>query len=236
MLAVAVNYTDFKNPLQKLRQKTAIEVLDANKPDDCRLVAFSFPDEDVSGLPTAVLTHRTLTRDSSELIGNNRRLPYISQILDKASIYCDRYFGFVNSDILLTKEFFNVFDTEYDAYIFYRTEIAEVTTSQFLKGDIQPIYGGDSHEGCDAFFFNKGFWLSNRTKFNRNLIVGETEWDTFYRYMIAANTDHYYVGRDLYHVYHDAKWDTKSKGAQNNAKIWEEFYDSVGKHIKVKEP
>ena len=235
MLVVAVNYAPLKDPRARIRQKVALDVLDANKPDDCRLIAFTFPDEDVSEIPASFITHRTLHRDASEWIGNNRRLPYIKEILNKAYIYSDSVFGYINSDILLTKSFFDILKDKHDAYFFYRTEIGEVTKNQFVSEDIRPIYGGNHHEGCDAFFFDKEFWEHYGFLFNENLILGETEWDTYYRFMIDSITSDYYVGRDLYHVYHDAKWTEHSKGAQNNIRIWKEFYDSVAHNLTLKE-
>jgi hypothetical protein len=53
------------------------------------------------------------------------------------------------------------------------------------------IYGGDKHIGIDAIFIKKDWWLNNKEKFNKDLIIGETEVDTYYRRKIYRLADKY---------------------------------------------
>jgi len=110
---------------------------------------------------------------------------------------------------------------DFNAYIFSRSDIGEISAKDFIDGKARVIYGGDKHVGVDGFFFKKSWWNENKNKFPCDAILGETEWDTIYRYIIKHSTANYIEKRVLKHVYHDAKWDINSPGGKNNRKIWD---------------
>jgi hypothetical protein len=217
-IAIALNYVDWHDPKKKKYQSTAMEVLRENMPDTISVYVFAFPWENVV-VPSGFTVRKTLRRNSRQLLGNNRDLPYIKDVLSQCrALSNSEFFGYANSDILFSRDFFKVFGDD-DAYIFYRQEIAETNVEQFNRGDYHKVWGGDKHPGNDAFFFKSAWWDKNESLFPDDLVLGETEWDTCYRSIIVAETGRYYCGRDLSHTYHDQVWTTTSHGAANNVRI-----------------
>lgn len=224
---LGINCVNFKDPKANHRQGVAVDVLLANKTDNFEVIDFCYPYEK----PVTLLKdikNIFLFRNSKDEIGNQRPLPYIKEIMDSLAHLNgkeDYIFGYMNSDILLTKKFFNIFNTDkiMDAYVFSRKEITEVdNVKMFNIGRYNFVWGGDKHAGADAFFFKKSWWLKNESCFSNDLILGETEWDTVYRHIIQHLTDQHLNLRELLHVYHDAKWNVNSIGGKNNVKIWEQ--------------
>jgi len=225
---IGINAIDFKNPKANHRQKIAIDVLLENKPDNIEVVNFCFADDIIPDYCNELFT-QYLNRNSKEEIGNQRPLPYIKEIFDALSVIKDAYiFGYMNSDILLTKDFFRYFEEDADAYVFSRKEITDVDSVKYFNDKrYKFVWGGDTHAGADAFFFRREFWIEHRDLFHSDLILGETEWDTVYRHMILRKADKYTHERALLHVYHDAKWNVNSIGGKNNTKIWEYVRDNT---------
>ena len=131
-IILATNYVGYKERDKKRWQKVALNVMAKNKPNNVMLVFFNYEDEttniinnnDTSG---AFRVFKMLKRNSRKIIKNNRDMPYVKEIFDNcAKLPCD-IFGYVNSDILIHKDFFNVFKNNIDTYIFSRTDIKEVT-------------------------------------------------------------------------------------------------------------
>lgn len=221
-IVIAFNYAFFKNTKQADRQNLAITVL-KQLPNNFSPVAFSTKgEEDYPDIMEDIPWINDLDKNSRDIVGNDRDLPYIKEILDRC---CEldniTVIGYINSDILLGNDFINAMGEKHEAYIFSRFEIAEVNCNAFLEGKYKVIYGGDSHIGADGFFFDKTWWFNNRKYFPDNLIIGETEWDTCYRRIIASKANDFVEKRVLFHVYHDAKWTKNSNGAKNNIKILE---------------
>ena len=220
-LYIGVNCVPFNNQKALYRQEKAMQVLLANKPDNCEIINFCYANEKMKQYEKLKTIY--LTRNSQD-IGNNRPLPYIKEIMDALSDLCEKQdiFGYINSDILLTKDFFDMFKDE-EAFVFSRTEITNIdSVEQFNKNQYKMLWGGDTHAGADGFFFRKEWWVNNSKHFDNDFILGESEWDTAYRHLIMHLTDNYVNKRELFHVYHDAKWTTTSIGAQNNIKLWEQ--------------
>jgi hypothetical protein len=222
-VVIGFNFAEFSDVRKRNRQQVAIEVLE-NLPDNFYPIAFDFiKSESIFNFNINKLN--ILKRNSLNEIGNDRNLPYVKEILNYLNkIDCDK-FGIINSDILLNHKFIKLIEKDFDAFILPRYDISEVSSSKFINNDFNVIYGGDGHIGADGFFFKKKWWDDNSHLFPQDLILGETEWDTSYRYIIKNNCDNYIEERSVYHVYHDAKWTLNSKGAKNNIKIWESFGD-----------
>lgn len=225
-IALCINYVNYSDPFKKQRQEVAIEVLLANKPRNVTLYSFNFP-EDVVKLPDSFYVMKQLTRDSQKDLGNSRRLPYIKDIMFLGSqvVHCD-VFGYMNSDILLNKDFYKVFDKNIDAYVFYKKDIDIVSASDFSANKIKVI--DEKPDGVDAFFFKKDWWFRNSQLFPSGLIVGETEWDTVYNAIIQKAADNYCLKRSLYHVVHERIWSIDTRGAINNTILWRTVRDKYG--------
>jgi hypothetical protein len=236
-IVLAFNPVDYSDNGRKRVQDEAIKAF-ARLSKRFYPVAFGFMGDKEYPLLNSlgVPSLNILRRDCQKEISNNRKLPYLSEIFNYCSkIDCD-IFGYINSDILIGQDFINTFNEEYDAYIYSRYEIGEISCGDFLSGanNIQKVWGGDRHEGRDAFFFNRGWWIDNGDKFPSSLLLGETEWDTVYRFMIMhgdkffKNIPTYMDKRVLYHVFHNSQWNISSNGALSNIKIWEDIRKKIG--------
>lgn len=224
-IVIAINYVDYKDVRRKTAQDVALRVIGMRPMQQVSSIAFDFFDAvEPSILNECNIYHfPTLRKDSSKLLNNNRRMPYIKEILDTCNkVQCD-VFGYINSDILVSNRVYDILQSDFDSYIFSRTDIGEVDAEDFVNGKIKPIYGGDSHCGADGFFFNKSWWNSNKDRFPDDLVLGETEWDTCYRKIIRSSGCKYLESRELYHVYHDAKWNVNSQAGINNKRILKEI-------------
>ena len=216
-IIVAINYVNYSNYLRKRWQEAALRTLANNAPSNVKIVCLNYSDEEVD-VPDSFLVLKQLKRDSQKEIGNSRRLPYIKEIFDACSLMSCDVFGYLNSDILVHRKFFDVFKTKkIDAYLFNRVDINEVPIQNFNGYDFKVIWNG--HPGFDGVFFRTKWWLKNRNKFHDDLILGEAEWDYYYNKKIQESTDRIYKKRWLYHVFHETTWTLDSRGAKNNRKI-----------------
>jgi hypothetical protein len=219
-IALIVNWVDFKDLEKKKNQEVALSVLENNAPKNVSLYSFNLSGEKVD-LNGRFNTCYNLVRDSAKEIGNTRHLPYVKEIFDNAAkISCD-ILGYINTDILLTKDFFNLFDKDYDAYIFGRYEIAQL--KDFNKKEFKviekPYVEFGEHPGYDAFFFNTKWWLANRNSFHDDFIAGEPYWDMYYYKKSSQLTSKLLNQRSLYHVFHRVIWNTNSNGVKNNQNL-----------------
>lgn len=221
-ILIAINYVNYKNKKLKINQTRALNVL-SSLPSYFHIISFDFlkskKPQEFSDFPRIIYAP-ILKRNSSSEISNSRDLPYIKEIINKSAENKYDIVGYINSDILLGKEFVSCFHVKKDVYMFPRNEIGEVEPEDFVAGFKKIIYGGDMHAGVDGFFFDRLWWLKYKDEFPDDLILGETEWDTCYRHISKSISDNYLEKRAIYHVYHDSQWNTTSMGAQNNIAIW----------------
>lgn len=222
---LAINYVNYSDVVKKHNQSVAISVLDKIKTKNVTLASINFLEDKVS-LPNSFNVFRMLKKDSRRDLGDSRRMPYIKEIFDLCSkTNCD-IFGYINSDILLKKDFFNSFNDIHDAFVFYKRDIEKVSTEDFLNCKIKIV--NKAPDGCDGFFFKKSWWLKNGDIFPKNLILGESEWDTCYNSIIQKTVKDYVLKRELCHVVHERIWKTDSIGAKNNTLIWNNIRDKYG--------
>lgn len=218
-ILVAINYVNYSNEHKKYVQNMALSVLDKNKPLDCSCISFNFRDEKIFVPPSFSVQY--LERDSAKIIGNNRQLPYIKEILERCYEGNSDIFGYVNSDILLNRRFFGLLDGKYDAYLFQRVELEEanVNSDIFTAKNFSTkklFIKQEDHIGFDAMFFDRKWWDKNRKKFHDDLILAEPFWDLYYHKIVVGNSKNVLIDRALYHIYHPTTWSIKSKGAINN--------------------
>ena len=217
-ILVAVNYVDYSEIARKEAQKDALEILATVAPENVQLASFNYLRSDVK-VPERFEIIRKLKRNSRGTIHNNRDLPYIKDIFNLcAEMDCD-IFGYLNSDILVARDFFETFKTFKEnkkIFLFQRLEIKPVKKSEYLNGrfDVRD----DSHPGYDGVFFEKQWWLKNEQRFNDDLVLGEPEWDWYYAKQIG-DKNQTLVKRCLYHVFHKTIWTITSNGAKNNRRI-----------------
>lgn len=222
---IAINYVNYQSEYKRRSQDTAISVLVRNKPHNAILTSVNFSNEQVNVPPDFHIVPM-LQNDAQKKIGNNRRMPYIKEIMDICSNMPSDVFGYMNSDILLKKDFFDVFKKNIDAYVFYKKDIESLSVDDFIDGKIKVI--NESPDGVDAFFFSRKWWIANRSFFPSELVLGESEWDTCYNSIIQKVTTNYALNRTLYHINHDRIWTLDSRGAVNNKLIWDDIRNKYG--------
>jgi hypothetical protein len=219
-IVLVVNWVDFKDSKKKKNQEIAMSVLETNVPQNVSLYSFNFEGETVK-LSNRFSVLYNLKRDSAKEIGNIRRLPYVKEIFDKASIIPCDIFGYINSDILLTNNFFDIFKEDHDVYIFGRYEIDKLV--DFNKGKFRtiknPYVEFGEHPGFDAIFFNTKWWMKNGNNFHNDFIMGEPYWDMYYFKKSKDCTTNILNKRALYHVFHEVIWNVNSNGLKNNENL-----------------
>lgn len=225
-MVIAINYVNYSDPYKRRLQDTAINILDRVSPPDVMLTSFNLP-EDIVNVPAHWRAFNNLKNNSKKIIGNDRSLPYIYEIFDACSQlkWCNS-FGYINSDILINKGFFDLFSNDIDAYIFYKKDIEEVNYDKLMSGNFHIVWSDPP--GQDGFFFKRTWWLKHKNLFPKELILGETEWDTCYNSILQYTTKNIMIKRALYHVYHERKWNLTSPGAKNNIAIWNTIRDRCG--------
>ena len=216
-IIVAINYVNYGNKKKQDHQEMALRVLASNRPSNVELVSFNYINENVFP-PPCFKVFKMLKRNSRATIHNNRDLPYIKDIFNLCSEMKSDVFGYMNSDILVNRDFFNGMHVNRDAFLFQRIDIKSIAdASSFNKGHYK-VYMKD-HPGFDAIFFNRIWWRKNSNKFDGGLIVGEPEWDFYYVKKIRSLSRNFKIKRALYHVFHKTIWTLNSTGSINNRKI-----------------
>jgi len=84
----------------------------------------------------------------------------IKEVFNVLSNMPSDVFGYMNSDILVKKDFFSVFKKDIDAYIFYKKDIECLTAEDFLNNNIKIT--DEFPAGVDAFFFKRSWWIANK--------------------------------------------------------------------------
>jgi len=216
-IVLAINYVNYRNVLRNELQSVAMEVMVERKLQNVQLVSFNLAIDNTVSIHPAFHVFRNLRRDSAVTIQNNRHLPYIKEIFDNCvQMKCD-VFGYINSDILLPKNFFRIFNKKTNAYIFVRTDIENITARDYINEKRKERWKG--HPGCDGIFFKRNWWVRNRNKFHNDMILGECEWDLYYRRIIKECNAGHVEKRILDHVFHETTWTSTSNGAKNNLRI-----------------
>lgn len=222
---IAINYVNYKSEHKRKSQDIAMSVLSKWNSRNTTLVSLNFCDEQIN-VPSVFHALPMLQNDAQKKIGNNRRMPYIKEIFDICFNMPSDFFGYMNSDILIQKDFFDVFNKDTDAYVFYKKDIDVSSAEDFLNGNIKVV--NEKPDGVDAFFFRRDWWHNNRRFFPDDLVLGETEWDTCYNSIIQNVTQKHALKRSLYHINHDRVWSIDSRGAINNKLIWDTVRDKYG--------
>jgi hypothetical protein len=142
------------------------------------------------------------------------RKPIVSEMfthLAEAAVRQEcRYFGFTNSDILLTPEALApVGAGDLRAYLYARTDVDPDTGR-----DLQPLV-----YGTDVFVVDARWWLTHQRRF-RAYVVGESCWDNVYTAQLMCWAGGTIFNREplVRHEAHPIVW-RESPFAEHNARL-----------------
>jgi hypothetical protein len=187
-------------PDATVRQRKALDAL--SRLNDASAIHLDWID--VPEIPSpGVRALRVLRRDSRSVSGSaGQRKPVVNEMLDALAATAaeegHRYFGFFNSDIVISPQAVELIHTEgRQAYAFSRMEVSPET-----GGDLQVnVYG------LDLFVFDVGWWMAHRRRF-RSYILGEAAWDNVYTSVLMCHADGLIVNREetVRHDVHPRAW------------------------------
>jgi hypothetical protein len=159
---------------------------------------------DVPEIPSpGVRALRVLRRDSRSVSRSaGQRKPVVNEMLDALAATAaeegHRYFGFFNSDIVITPQAVELIHTEgRQAYAFSRMDVSSETGADLQVN----VYG------FDVFVFDVGWWMAHRRRF-RSYILGEAAWDNVYTSVLMCHADGLIVNREetVRHDVHSRTW------------------------------
>lgn len=225
MMRVVVNWAPYPevphhvNP-RLFNQRQAFQQLCELAPDDCQIVLTTLPGEKAPMVPARdgqeILCVR-LSRDALEQA--RRKLPYMKDTLDVAvdSMKDREWGGLINSDIIVTPEFFELFeriDDNIDVVICHRTDV--------LHFDTDPNQGRKvNQKTCtDGVFIRGSVWRERRGELP-DYVLGEPYWDTgFIFWTKLKKVPTFHMGNhELLHVRHGRHWSYKSPGCKYNSNL-----------------
>jgi hypothetical protein len=211
-----VKYSDFDKKREEI--KAAIESVFSN-----RNVIHVYQDFDAQGetkrrndfarstwnYPDFVTAQpvREFKRDSS-IIGDERRLPFIKDIIDSVHANDNDVIVFTNTDTCLRKGFWWEAMRLDKALHGHRYDFK--TISRPL--DVTEITTGKWYPGSDIFAFTKSWWDARRDEFP-DMILGAEAWDKIMRTMVK----HYGGDETFAACYHEQHYSTWLKVRKNDA-------------------
>jgi hypothetical protein len=192
-----------------------------------------------------IKTLKCLTKTSNDICGGKRELPIVREIFDKLADLGYDYFCFVNSDIIVTPNFFKeILKEEHEAYIASRLaiegDIRDLNFSISINDTKSKIK--NSHyqvSGFDAFTIKTKWWKENRLLFPE-YVFAVVYWDTHYATLLLKNADTFMQNKKptLFHIIHEDKsssqcveffynQDTFSKKYTEDFNLWHRFLFEV---------
>jgi hypothetical protein len=157
-------------------------------------------------------TLAVLDQDSLSVCGpGGRRKPMTKEIVDAcanaAAARGHRYFGYLNSDIVVLPAAIDVIEREGRA------------TYALSRQDVEPDGGAGPMmtHGLDMFAWSVDWWARNRRRF-RSYVVGDACWDNVYTSIMMCHSDGAILNRDplILHERHPAVWSLSSATARHN--------------------
>lgn len=156
-------------------------------------------------------TLRSLKRTSQDVCNGKRQLPIVRDMFDSLADLGYDYFCFINSDIIVSKHFFEeILANEKEVYIASRLAIKgdNVKDLNFQIEINQPnSLVKNSHyqvSGFDAFTIKTEWWKKNRTLFPE-YVYAVVYWDTHYATLLMKNADTYMQNKHptIFHIIHE---------------------------------
>ena len=222
-MQLIVNWVPY--PMDSARrqaQRAAVEKLLELRPEWCRVVLAIMAGEEVPA-PTghAVM----LPRDSRTAGIGERRLPFMKDILD---LHGATYIGFLNSDIVVTPEFFTdverMLDELVSLIIIHRTDV------RHLDADPQQGRKVEPRRSCDGLIIQRSAWEAKKSQVP-DFLLGAPWWDTAMIWWAMKSrllTAHLHEHQCL-HQLHERHWRWKDLESQHNARMMEQLTQSYGK-------
>lgn len=157
-------------------------------------------------------TLKALKKTSKDVCSGKRELPIIHEMFNVLSELDYDYFCFINSDIIVTPNFFQeIFDNpSKDAYIGSRLAIEgeNIKNLNFeIKLNDSSSSIKNSHyqvSGFDTFAINSKWWRNNKQKFPE-YVYAVVYWDTHYATLLLKNGDTYMQNKfpTIFHIIHE---------------------------------
>jgi len=170
-----------------------------------------------------------LPRDAFGDHAGQRHLPYVKDVMDLAAADSgdDAWCGFLNSDIIVTPEFFTKI-----AKAPRSTQIILVHRTDIRKYDVDPKDGQKVNQNTctDGFFIRRGLWQKERAQYP-DFILGEPWWDTgtiFWSKAKELETLRL-IDNECLHICHSRYWARKSLGATYNSMLGKHLWKSMAK-------
>ncbi|MHC4643883.1 MAG: hypothetical protein ACYTBJ_00175 [Planctomycetota bacterium] len=221
---ILINWAPYPTgSLRAEQQMYAFGRLDSLAPDWCEVIIVTLPGEHIPNPVVGGTSGIVLSRHAGD-ITEGKRLPFMKDILDIAfDRAADRdWGGFFNSDIIVTKEFFDALEMaheqRHEAIIGHRTDIPTPDTpaEQGRKVNVRKC--------TDGFFVRKDVWdrLGDTMP---DYVLGLPWWDTgtiwwckMHKLKTVRLTNH-----EILHVNHGRGWTYKEAGTRYNGKISREM-------------
>jgi len=191
-------------------------------------------------------TIHCLKRTSKDVCNGTRELPIVRDMFDGLADLGYDYFCFINSDIMVSQNFFKeIFDNDNEVYIASRLaiegEIKDLDFSINLNDpNSSPVR--NSHyqvSGFDAFTIKTEWWKNNRNLFPE-YVYAVVYWDTHYATLLLKNADTFMQNKTptLFHIIHEDKssaqcpefvynQNTFNLGHHDDFVLWHEYFFNV---------
>lgn len=145
---------------------------------------------------------KELSRDSSQFVKTNKKLPLVNDIFDVLSERCRDYFVFCNSDIILSQQLIDKITnakTPFEAFGISRIDIPNINSlsESFIPIRMEPA-------GFDCWVVSKKWWKNNRHLF-KDYFLGRPFFDVHYTMLMLLHTYsdiHVSNERLIYHIKH----------------------------------
>jgi hypothetical protein len=192
-----------------------------------------------------IKTLKCLTKTSKDVCGGERKLPIVREMFDSLADLNYDYFCFINSDIIVTPNFFKeIFENRHEAYVASRLAIeGDITDLNFSISINDPNSKvKNSHyqvSGFDAFTIKTNWWRENRLLFPK-YVFAVVYWDTHYSTLLLKNADTYMQNKKptIFHIIHEDKsssqctefiynQDIFSKKYSDDFNLWHRFLFEV---------
>jgi hypothetical protein len=167
---------------------------------------------------------RTLNRNSKDVIGGNRKFPFINDILDISCNNSKDIFVWCNSDIIIHQNLIDyINNTDVEAFAVTRTEIDDIDS---IFSDAKIIRNEPA--GFDCFVISKTWWNNNHHLF-QDMIIGRPFFDVMYALLMLLNSNNIYVSKNhmIFHMVHEKQSFTNDEYYHYNRKQKELHYQWI---------
>ncbi len=192
-------------------------------------------------------TLKCLEKTSKDVCNGSKGLPIIKEMFDELANLNYDYFCFVNSDIIVSLNFFKEIENNknYDAYIGSRLAIEGKNVKDLnfeIKLNDSTSLIKNSHyqvSGFDTFTIKTEWWKKNRNLFPE-YVYAVVYWDTHYATILLKNGNTYMQNKKptIFHIIHEDKSsarctefsyneNTFNKQHHNDFVMWHRYFFEV---------